>query len=148
MLLRLRAQPMLRRTAGEDSNTPHFSFGKKVGFMSDQGTPAGDVEGKRFLYDAPELLTVEAHGALGLSPIEAPYAFAAKAQAVPIAMSEFRSVQRHYPIIFAGNDLPSPLAVLGTDGENFFVDEAAVGDRGLYPCLPPYSPHRPGEYRR
>ena len=57
--------------------------------MSDQGTPAGDVEGKRFLYDAPELLTVEAHGALGLSPIEAPYAFAAKAQAVPIAMSEF-----------------------------------------------------------
>lgn len=136
MLLRLRAQPMLRRTAGEDSKSPHSSFGKKVSFMSDQGTPAGDVEGKRFLYDAPELLTVEAHGALGLSPIEAPYAFAAKAQAVPIAMSEFRSVQRHYPIIFAGNELPSPLAVLGTDGENYFVDAAGQWEPGVY--IPAY----------
>ena len=76
--------------------------------MSDQGTPTADVEGKRFLYEALELLTIEAHGALGLTPIGGALRFAAKAQAVPIAMSEFRSVQRHYPIIFAGNEPPSP----------------------------------------
>lgn len=125
---------MLRRSAGED-RTRHFKT-HKVWIMSDQGAPAGDVEGKRFLYETPELLTIEAHGNLGLSPVAAPYAFAAKAQAVPIAMSEFRSVQRHYPIIFAGNELPSPLAVLGVEGENYFVDEAGQWQAGVY--IPAY----------
>ena len=64
-------------------------------------------------------------------------------------MSEFRSVQRHYPIIFAGNELPSPLAVLGTEGENFFVDGAGQWEHGVY--IPAYlriHPPRPGEHRR
>jgi hypothetical protein len=92
----------------------------------------GGLAGQRYLYAQPELLTPEDHGGLGLSPVEAPLAFAAEAQAVPLTMAEFRTAQRHFPIVFSGGPDPMPLAITGFENRNYFVDEAGRWTPGVY----------------
>jgi hypothetical protein len=90
------------------------------------------LSGRRFLYTQPELLTPEQHGGLGLRTLEAPYAFAAEAEAVPLTVTEFRSAQRHFPIVFTGGEQPMPLAITGLGGRNLFVDEEGRWDPLAY----------------
>lgn len=76
------------------------------------------------LYERPELLSKEEHGHLGLVTTAPPFAFARKVRAVPLMVSEFRSAQRYYPIVFTERDKPIPLAVLGLrEDRNLFVDD-------------------------
>jgi hypothetical protein len=92
----------------------------------------GRLEGKMYLYERPEPLTVEAHGELGLRAGRS-FAFAAAARVVPIAMTEFRTAQRHFPIIFTSADEPRPLAMVGLEeGRNLFVDADGRWDADTY----------------
>jgi hypothetical protein len=82
------------------------------------------VSGKMFLYQQPELLTPEDHGALGLTPSERPFEHVADVRVMPLTMIEFGSAQRHYPIVFASLENPVPLAVVGViDDVNLFVSD-------------------------
>lgn len=85
-----------------------------------------------FLYEQPELLTVEQHSGLGLTPSDTPYAFTSKARAIPVTLPEFASAQRSYPIVFTNIDNPFPVAVVGVlEDDNLFV-ENGVWDQKCY----------------
>jgi hypothetical protein len=50
------------------------------------------------------------------------FGFAARAQSVPIGLTEFDAVAQHYPILFTTGPNPVPVALLGLrDGDNLFV---------------------------
>ena len=88
-------------------------------------TDAGmGITGAAPLYQRPEPLNPEAHGALGVDMRQNPYGFAAKQHFVPLVAGEFPQACTVYPIIFAGDDL-IPLAVMClAEEENFFFHEA------------------------
>jgi len=61
------------------------------------------------------------HGHLKLDRA-AGFHFAAKAQSVPIGLTEFDAAAQHYPILFTTGANPVPVALLGLrDGDNLFV---------------------------
>ena len=91
--------------------------------MSEPGSGNEGLEGKMYLYEQPEPLSVEEHGELGMSGVRN-YRFAAGCQTIPLAMTEFRSAQRHFPIVFSGADTPMPLAVVSAI--TFFLLEAVT----------------------
>ncbi len=95
---------------------------KKAAQPSTQGTPAGGGQLPLF-YRRPVPLSAERHG--GKSMVgEADYRFAAEATAVPVNTVEFTMLTKHYPIVFAPESPPTPLAVLGLkQGRNLFVDK-------------------------
>ena len=87
--------------------------------------PNGPLTGNVLFYDQPEPLSVEMHGALGVEPVDQPYAFVGKTNIVPLTVTEFAPAALSYPVIFVG-DNKQPVAVMGLrDGENLFV-----GDKG------------------
>ncbi len=86
---------------------------------------APTVTGRMFLYEQPELLMKENHGDLGLQAPSQPFAFAAKARAVPITLSEVPTAMKDYPLIFMTKEQPQLLAIMGLyDDVNLFVDES------------------------
>lgn len=98
-----------------------------------QSTEQRPVEGKMFLYEQPELLTLEEHGDLGLSPVPRPFDFVRHVRAVPLVSLEFSSAQKDYPIVFSDTEVPAPLAMLGVvDDVNLFVDSSGNWERRHY----------------
>ena len=82
------------------------------------------ASGKMFLYEQPELLSLEEHGTLGVTPPERPFEYAAGVRALPLTMPEFSSAQRHFPIVFSALENPMPLAVVGVfEDVNLFVTD-------------------------
>lgn len=102
----------------------------------------GDVslelpKGSMFLYQQPELLTKEDHGHLGMSPPDKPYQFAQGIMSVPLLAAEISSAQKHYPVVFSGQDGAQPLAVLSINElDNLFVDDQ--GNWEAYCYIPSY----------
>ncbi|HSG88854.1 MAG TPA: SapC family protein [Pseudomonadales bacterium] len=95
------------------------------------------IGGRRYLWIQPELLSVEAHGDLGLTPSDAPFAFTATSRGMPLTLGEFRSAQRHFPIVFTDADNPVPLAAIGLKEErNLFLDAEGRWDERVY--MPAY----------
>jgi hypothetical protein len=83
------------------------------------------LSGQRFLFENPELLSKKDHGHLGLKQEGQPFSFAKGVRAVPLLVSEFRSAQRHYPVVFTEDEDPFPMAVLGVlEERNLFVDDS------------------------
>ena len=95
-------------------------------------TPDGQLSGQVLFYSQPEALSIEAHGALGIKQMDAPYAFAAGANVVPLQVGEFGAAALSYPIIFAGEQ-KTPMAVMGVRaGENLFIDGQGQIDAHAY----------------
>ena len=87
--------------------------------------PNASLAGAVLFYDQPEPLSFEMHGALGVEPVDQPYAFVGKTNIVPLTVTEFAPAALSYPVIFVGDD-KQPVAVMGLrDGENLFI-----GDKG------------------
>jgi hypothetical protein len=81
------------------------------------------LSGRMLLYERPELLSKEDHGHLGLRNLAQPFSYARDLRAVPLVTTEFRTVQRHGPVVFTEGDNPVPVAVLGVlEDRNLFVD--------------------------
>ncbi|MDZ7644020.1 MAG: SapC family protein [Woeseiaceae bacterium] len=79
-----------------------------------------------FLYEQPELLTLQNHGDLGMTPLDKPYTFAKGARGVPLTLAEFTSAQRYYPIVFTSLEKPFPIAIVGLlDDDNVFMTDGA-----------------------
>ncbi len=90
--------------------------------MSETASPA--LTGKMFLFEQPELLNREQHGALGLDPAKRPFAFCSKIRAVPLTISEMPEAAKHYPVVFNTLDNPLPIAIVGLNSDfNLFVDD-------------------------
>jgi len=79
-------------------------------------------------YEKPEPLMADRHQALRLVA-KPDFRFAAKTNSSPIMASEFLAAGRHYPIVFAGEPL-MPMAVLGFERVNLFVDEKGLWQDG------------------
>ncbi|MEZ5894371.1 MAG: SapC family protein [Parvularculaceae bacterium] len=89
-----------------------------------ESTEIPGLTGRMYLYERPELLTKELHGELALKAAEKPFAFAAKARAIPITYGEVAAAMREYPLIFMSAEQPQLLAVTGIyDDVNLFVRE-------------------------
>ncbi|MCI5047819.1 MAG: SapC family protein [Aquisalinus sp.] len=91
------------------------------------------IEGKMFLFRKPELLTKEAHGSMGVKRPKRPFAFCEGVRAVPLTVTEIPMAQKHYPIIFADEKNPMPMAVVGLiDDINLFVDDKGEWEQNCY----------------
>lgn len=91
------------------------------------------ITGKLFLFEQPEILNKEQHGALGITPLKSPFSFCAKVRAAPVTVNEIAVASRSYPIIFTSQTNLVPLAVLGViDDVNLFVNDNGEWDTEFY----------------
>ena len=98
------------------------------------------------LYKTLVPLIAERHGALSLSS-ERGYGFAQIANAIPLTVDEFPQAMRHYPIVLAGQDVPTPVALVGHQpGQNDFVDAEGQWRTACY--IPAYLRRYPFAYLR
>lgn len=96
----------------------------------------GPLAGTVLFYGKPEPLSMEAHGKLGVNPVDKPYAFVASIHLVPLTVTEFSPAALSYPVIFAGENR-QPVAVMGLrPAENLFVQ--ANGDFNAEAYIPAY----------
>ncbi len=92
-----------------------------------------DFEGALYLYNQPQLLTVEEHGSLGLDTSAPTFDFVRSIRAVPLAAAELPSAQKFYPVIFSDLEQPALVAVVGVlDDRNLFVDDDGNWDSVAY----------------
>ncbi|MFD1341162.1 SapC family protein [Litorisediminicola beolgyonensis] len=77
------------------------------------------------LYTQVEPLTQARHQRLGFVG-DGSYAFARSLVSVPASLSEMVLLQRHMPLVFAGEDRPVPIAVMGLEAAQggLFIDAA------------------------
>ncbi|MGV9008392.1 SapC family protein [Brevundimonas sp.] len=86
-------------------------------------TSTASLTGNVLFYTQPEPLSIEAHGTLGVDPVDRPYDFVSQTNIVPLTVTEFAPATLSYPVIFVG-DNHQPVAVMGLrDGENLFVGD-------------------------
>jgi len=94
---------------------------------------APELTGRMFLFERPELMNKEEHGALGYTQPKRRFGFCSKVRAIPVTISEVTAAMKEYPIIFQSNENPIPLAVVGlVDDENLFVDENGDWEENRY----------------
>lgn len=84
------------------------------------------LSGNVLFYGKPEPLSVEAHGALGVDPVDKPYGFVAQTNLVPLTVTEFAPAALSYPVIFVGEKRQPVAAMALRGGENLFVSDAGV----------------------
>ncbi|MGA3397591.1 MAG: SapC family protein [Acetobacteraceae bacterium] len=83
---------------------------------------AADAKGLPLFYRQVRMLNTLRDQDLRLMP-PSDYGFAAGSNSIPLVAEEFFAAQAHYPIVFAGTEHPSPVAIVGLrDNENLFVD--------------------------
>ncbi|MEQ7153863.1 SapC family protein [Brevundimonas aurifodinae] len=92
--------------------------------MTDTTAAANDqaqLDGNVLFYSKPEPLSAEMHGALGVNPVDKPYAFVGSSHVVPMTVTEFAPAALSYPVVFLG-DNKLPVAVMGLrQGENLYI---------------------------
>ncbi|WP_282009458.1 SapC family protein [Brevundimonas aveniformis] len=93
----------------------------------EQSPLAPQMSGNVLFYKNPEPITPEHHGKLGVKQVAHPYAFVAGSHIIPVTVTEFAPAGLSYPVIFVGEDVKTPLAVMGLrTGDNLYID--ANGD--------------------
>ncbi|MEM8935921.1 MAG: SapC family protein [Pseudomonadota bacterium] len=94
---------------------------------------APQVTGKMFLFDRPELMSVEQHGQLGVGKPEKRFGFCSAVRAIPVTISEIPAAMKDYPVIFMSAEQPAPLAVVGLiDDVNLFVGDDGEWEANRY----------------
>ena len=104
-------------------------------------------DGSMFLYDKPVLLSKEAHGNMGLSRPDQPFAFARDVRGLPLVVNELQTAQKHYPIVFSDFENPLLIAVVGiVDDQNLFVND--TGEWAADNYIPSYARCHPFAFAR
>lgn len=113
------------------------------GVQSVAGKPTLEIpEGGIPLYQKPELLSKEAHGALGFVTPAHPFEFARQLTTIPLVAAEISSAQKNYPVIFSDPEHAAPVAVVSVlKDRNMFVD--ANGDWEPLHYIPSYLRRHP-----
>ena len=104
--------------------------------MTDTTSQAsGALSGNVLFYSQPEPISIEAHGKLGVTPADKPYAFVAQTNIVPLTVTEFAPAALSYPIVFVG-DLKQPVVAMGLrQNDNLFIEN---GDFRADAYIPAY----------
>ncbi|MEM9582352.1 MAG: SapC family protein [Pseudomonadota bacterium] len=98
------------------------------------------------LYKTLVPLAAERHNGYYLSR-ERSYEYASETNAIPITADEFPQAMRNYPIVLAGQDNPTPVALVGyAAGQNDHVNEDGSWKSGAY--VPAYLRRYPFAYVR
>ncbi len=98
------------------------------------------------LYKTLVPVLAERHSNLYLSENRS-YDFARNVNAIPLNIDEFPQAMRHYPVVLAGSDVPTPVALVGhRPGKNNFVDADGAWRRDTY--IPAYLRRYPFAYLR
>lgn len=92
---------------------------------------AADAAILPLFYKQPEPLSSERHAAWRL--LDGDVGFAAETAFVPILATEIMAASRDYPIVFAA-DATAPIAVLGLDRMNLFVDGGRWDESAYVPA--------------
>jgi hypothetical protein len=93
------------------------------------------------LYTNPVLIDANKHANLSIKE-NGGYGFARSANVMMINAVEFPAAARHYPIVFAGAENPTPVVILGMRaGQNLFVEPDGSWHRGAY--VPAYARRYP-----
>jgi len=104
--------------------------------MTDTTQANGQLAGTVLFYSKPEPLSSDLHGALGVTPVDKPYAFVGTSHVVPLTVTEFAPAALSYPVAFLG-DNKQPCAIMGLrQGENLYV--SAAGDFRTDAYIPAY----------
>ncbi|WP_312147177.1 SapC family protein [Brevundimonas sp.] len=91
--------------------------------MTDTTSQAGALSGNVLFYTQPEPISIEAHGKLGVTPADKPYAFVAQTNIVPLTVTEFAPAALSYPVIFVG-EMKQPVVAMGLrQNDNLFIDD-------------------------
>lgn len=96
--------------------------------MADQDQP--------LFFKKPIPLQIDRHGNAGLSR-RIDFTFAKPTNSVPVNVQEFGLVAKSYPIVFTGDNISAPVAILGLENsQNVYVDKH--GDWEISNYIPAY----------
>ena len=91
-------------------------------------------------FKKPVVLEVARHGKATVTPIT-DYSFARDTNSVPLNGIEFIEASKHYPIVFTTGDAPMPVAVLGLETTNYFINAKGAWKADHY--IPAYARQYP-----
>ncbi len=91
--------------------------------------------GLPLFYHDPKPLEQERHRGAGLRA-KGDYLFARNANSCPANIGEMLLLAKSYPLVFVGADVPMPVAVMGLDTHNAFIDPQGNWVEGCY--IPAY----------
>jgi len=94
---------------------------KKPSGASASEMATGNTSGFPLFFTAPKPLELVRHGKAGLLPTP-DVSFAATTNSILINGVEFVEAAKHYPIVFTQTELPLPVAVVGLEQQNYFLD--------------------------
>lgn len=86
-------------------------------------------------FKRPSVISKDRHTGAQLLHTEE-MAFAKDTNSAPLNAFEFIEASKHYPIVFTADAKPAPVAVLGWEKENYFVDNNGQWSAGCY--IPAY----------
>ncbi len=75
------------------------------------------------------------------SVFDATYAFAKNTNSIPVNVVEWVDAMKHYPIVFTMGENPMPVAVVGLEEDNYFVNEQGGWEKNAY--IPTYARQYP-----
>lgn len=82
-------------------------------------------------FKSPQALSLDRHKEAGLSLLP-DLSFTENANAVPLTVAEFYEASRNYPILFTTDERALPLALLGIEQKNYFLDSKSKWRQACY----------------
>jgi hypothetical protein len=79
-------------------------------------------QGLPLFYQKPAAVEKARHASSGLY-MQVGMGFARATNSLAINVLEFLEASKHYPIVFTDNESPLPLAIVGLEHENYYIDE-------------------------
>lgn len=86
-------------------------------------------------FKKPVPLDMARHSKAGCIPVK-DYAFAAHTNSIPVNMAEFIEAAKSYPIVYTEGELPLPVAIVGLEQANYFIDNKGEWKNETY--IPAY----------
>lgn len=107
-------------------------FGKNKEKASAPTSPQADVPaGNPMFFANPQVITLEQHANAKLRP-NITMAFARSTNSVPLTAADIAEASNYYPIAFTQADPIIPVAIVGLEQTNYFIDKAGKWLEGCY----------------
>lgn len=94
-----------------------------------------ETEGLPLFFKKPAALDKNRHAKAGIKPT-ATLAFAARTNSLPLNTIEFLEAVKYYPIVFTNDEQAAPVAIVGMEKTNYFVNRDGQWKEGSY--IPAY----------
>jgi hypothetical protein len=91
-------------------------------------------------FSQPVPVTSDRHAQAGVK-VDAGFSFAKATNSIPLNTLEFIEAAKHYPIVFTTNEQPMPVALVGLESENYFVESDGQWSKNSY--IPAYARQYP-----